>query len=283
MKKFLSLVIALAITASLAGCGAKKQETLESTSGATVSQTSDSATKIKVGASSVPHSEILEVAKPLLAEKNIELEIIVFDDYVLPNMALEQGDLDANYFQHKPYLTFFNENNKTNLVPIADIHYEPFGIYPGKGIDLAKIENGAKIGVPNDGSNEARALYLLEEQGLITVNHEVGFEATPIDITKNEKNLEIIELDADKIPSAIKDLDFAVINGNYAIASGINETVLVTEDSSGEAASTYANVIAVKAGNEENAAVKELISVLASDEVKNFIKEKYKGSVVSLN
>lgn len=203
----------------------------------------------------------------------------MFDDYVLPNTALDQGDLDANYFQHQPYLDYFNQQNGTDLVSAGNIHYEPLGVYPGKSSDLSAIADGAQIAIPNDGSNEARALYLLETQGLIKVDHSVGYEATKLDVTENPKKLELVELDADKIPAALPDVDFAVINGNYAIAAGVNGTVLITEDPNGESALTYANIIAVTPENKDNAAVKTLIDVLHSKEVTDFMLEKYQGSV----
>ncbi len=237
------------------------------------------ATVLKIGATAAPHAEVLEFAVPLLEEKGIKLEIIVFDDYVLPNTALAQGDLDANYFQHQPYLDYFNQQNGTDIVSAGNIHYEPLGVYPGKSADLAAIADGAQVAIPNDGSNEARALYLLETQGLIKVDHSVGYEATELDVTENPKKLDLVELDADKIPAALKDVDFAVINGNYAIAAGINDTVLVTEDPDGESALTYANIIAVRPGDTDNAAIQTLIEVLHSKEVTDFMLEKYQGSV----
>ncbi|MEG2931075.1 MAG: MetQ/NlpA family ABC transporter substrate-binding protein, partial [Ruthenibacterium sp.] len=245
---------------------------------------SKAAIVLKVGASPAPHAEILEAAKPLLAAEGITLEIVEFDEYVLPNTALEEGDLDANYFQHKPYLDTFNEGNGTHLVSAAAIHYEPLGIYPGKTATVDALADGAKIAVPNDGSNEARALYLLEAQGLVTIDHAAGYEATPLDIPAdgNPNEIKFVEMDADKLPSAVPDVDFAVINGNYAIASGINETVLVTEDAKGESAQTYANIIAVRKGDEAREEIKALVRVLKGDEIKKFIDEKYKGSVVAL-
>ena len=283
MKKLTALLLSCVLVLGLAACGSEPAPAPSEEAAPSEAAPEEGAKKIKVGATSVPHAEILEQVKPILAEKGVELEIVVFDDYVLPNNALDAGDIDANYFQHKPYLNMFNEKNGTKLVPVGDIHYEPLGIYPGKASDLANIADGAQIGVPNDGSNEARALYLLEAQGLIKVNHEMGYEATKEDITENPHKIDIKELDADKIPSLIVDLDFAVVNGNYAIASGINETVLASEDKESEAAKTYANVIAVKEGNEENELVKLLLEGLADERVKTFISEKYQGSVVALN
>ena len=261
-KRILAVFCAAALSLSFTACAGKKSATL------------------KVGASPAPHAEILEAAKPLLAEQGIELEIVEFDDYVLPNTALSDGDLDANYFQHQPYLDTFNAGNGTDLISAASIHYEPLGIYPGRAASLEALVDGGKVAVPNDGSNEARALYLLEANGLIKVNHDVGYEATVLDVTETPKNIEIIELDADKIPGALPDVDLAVINGNYAIGAGVNDTVLVTEDPNGDSAKTYANIIAVRPGDETREDIKALVDVLKSDEIRSFMEEKYAGSVV---
>lgn len=283
-KTFKAAALAAVIASSLVltACGGSASSSAAASQPA-ASASAVSLTKLKVGASPAPHAEILEAAKPLLAEKGIELEIVEFDDYVLPNTALDGGDLDANYFQHQPYLDSFNEGNGTDIVSAGAIHYEPLGLYLGKTASVDALADGAKIAVPNDGSNEARALYLLEAQGLIKVDHEKGFLATALDITENGKKLEIVELDADKIPSAIADVDLAVINGNYAIAAGLNNTVLVTEDAEGESAQTYANIVAVRKGDENRDDIKTLVEVLKSDEIKKFINEKYSGSVVPLD
>ncbi|WMJ83925.1 MetQ/NlpA family ABC transporter substrate-binding protein [Oscillospiraceae bacterium LTW-04] len=283
MKKILT---AVAIILALAACSnsassapaASSSEAAPSESAASSAAAAE-ATVLKIGATAAPHAEVLEFAAPLLEEKGITLEITIFDDYVLPNTALDQGDLHANYFQHQPYLDYFNQQNGTELVSAGNIHYEPLGVYPGKSADLPAIADGAQVAIPNDGSNEARALYLLETQGLIKVDHSVGYEATKLDVTENPKKLDLVELDADKIPAALPDVDFAVINGNYAIAAGVNGTVLITEDPNGESALTYANIIAVRPENKDNAAIKTLIDVLHSKEVTDFMLEKYQGSV----
>jgi D-methionine transport system substrate-binding protein len=285
MKKTIKLAALAAVIAgalALSACGGAASSSTAASAAASTASSTAALTKLKVGASPAPHAEILEAAKPLLAEKGIELEIVEFDDYVLPNTALNDGDLDANYFQHKPYLDNFNDGNGTKLVSAGAIHYEPLGVYPGKTATIDAVADGAKIAVPNDGSNEARALYLLEAQGLIKVDHAQGFLATVLDITENPKNLSIVELDADKIPAAIADVDLAVINGNYAIAAGINDTVLASEDATGESAQTYANIVAVREGDETRDDIKTLIEVLKSDEIKHFIEEKYSGSVVPI-
>lgn len=282
MKKLLSaaaVILALAACSNSASSSPAASSSGVSSESVASSSASAEATVLKIGATAAPHAEVLEFAAPLLKEKGITLEITVFDDYVLPNTALHQGDLDANYFQHQPYLDYFNQQNGTDLVSAGNIHYEPLGIYPGKSSDLAAIADGAQIAIPNDGSNEARALYLLETQGLIKVDHSVGYEATKLDVTENPKKLELVELDADKIPAALPDVDFAVINGNYAIAAGVNGTVLTTEDPNGESALTYANIIAVRPENKDNATIKTLIDVLHSKEVTDFMLEKYQGSV----
>lgn len=237
---------------------------------------------IKVGASITPHSEILEVIKDSLAEKGYDLEIIQFTDYVQPNLTLENGEIDANYFQHKPYLEDFNEKQKTNLVSVADIHYEPFGIYPGKLENLSDLKEGDSIAIPNDGTNEARALLLLEAQGLITLKEGVGLTATKIDIVENPLKLNIMEIEAAQLARSLQDVAFAVINGNYAIQADlkVGEDAVATEDKDSIAAETYANVIAVKAGNEKEAKIVALIDALQSDIVKDFITNTYEGAVI---
>lgn len=275
MKKILTLGFVSILSVSLfAGCGLNKNAGNNSEGG-----------KLVVGASTSPHAEILEAVKPLLKEKGYELEIKEFSDYVLPNTSLEDGDLDANYFQHQPYLDDFNTNNKTHLVSVAAIHYEPLGIYAGKTANLADIKDGAKIAVPNDTTNEARALLLLQEQGLITVDKNAGLNATAKDITVNTLNIEIVEIEAAQLVRTLQDVDFAVINGNYALQGGLNVATdaLAKEEADSLAAQTYANVLVVREGDEERADIKALIEVLESKEISEFIAGKYEGSVVSMN
>lgn len=271
-KTILTLAITVLTAASLVGCG-----------GSTSATQSDSK-KIVVGASPSPHAEILEQAKTLMKEKGYDLEIKEYTDYVQPNLAVENGDITANFFQHQPYLDQFNTENKTHLVAVASVHYEPFGIYAGKTKSLDELKDGAQVAVPNDTTNEARALLLLQAQGLITLKEDAGLTATKKDIVENPKNLEILEVEAAQIPHSLQDVDIAVINGNYALAAGLsvkNDALAVeSEDSVG--ADTYKNVLVVKEGNEDNAAVQALIEVLHSDEIKNFITEKYDGAVVPL-
>lgn len=241
-------------------------------------------THLKVGASATPHAEILEVAKEVLKEKGYTLEIVIFDDYVLPNKAVNDKELDANYFQHLPYLVDFNPKNNTNLVSAGAIHFEPFAIYGGKTAKLEDLADGATVGVPDDATNEARALALLEKAGLIKLKAGVGLEATKLDIVENPKNLVLQEIKAEQLPRSLPDLDIAAINGNYAIQGGlkINKDALFVEDAQSVGAKTYGNIIAVRAGDENRAAIKALIEALNSQKVKDFIANTYEGGVVHL-
>ena len=267
MKKFVALVLALSLVVCIAaGCSKKDDKT------------------IRVGASVTPHAEILEVAKELLAEEGYTLEITEFNDFVLPNTSVEDEELDANYFQHRNYLADFNEENGTHLVEVVPVHYEPFGLYAGKTAAVADLAEGATIAVPNDGTNEARALMLLEAQGLIKLNEEAGFTATKLDIVENPLNLDIQELDAAQLVRALEDVDMAVINGNYAIQGGLNagKDALAVEDKDSEAIQTYANVLVVKEGNEKDEGILALAKALQSEEVKAFIEENYEGAVIAM-
>lgn len=280
MKKIVASVLALALAASLAACGSS---TASSASSAASSEAASAETTVlKVGASPSPHAEILEQVKPILAEQGIDLQVTEFDDYVMPNTAVEDGSLDANYFQHLPYLEDFNAKNGTHLVSVGVIHYEPMGLYPGKSSDLANIPDGAKIGIPGDNTNGARALLLLEAQGVLKLKEGVGLEATELDIEENPHNVEIVPMEAANLPASLPDLDFAVINGNYASGAGIADTVLVTEDADSVAAQTYGNIVAVKEGNENNPAVLALVEALKSDTIKQYIKDNYNGIVMPM-
>lgn len=236
---------------------------------------------ITVAASATPHAEILEQAKPLLEAKGYTLEIKVFSDYVQPNNVVESGDFDANYFQHIPYLEEFNEEKGTHLVNAGGIHYEPFGLYPGKSSDLADME-GATIAVPNDTTNEARALLLLQDNGYLTLKEGAGLTATKLDIVENPYNIEIVELEAAQIPRTLPDVTFGIMNGNYALEAGytVAENALLYESADSDAAATYVNVIAVKEGNEDSAKIKALVEVLKSDEIKKYINDTYNGGVI---
>ena len=264
---FLACSIALSLAVGLTGCGAQKQGPVKEGS-------------IVVGASPSPHAQILEAVSEQLAQKGYQLEIKEFTDYIMPNTALEDGELDANFFFFFPYLTDFNEKNGTKLVSAAAIHFEPLGIYGGKTADLADLPEGAQIAVPNDTTNEARALWLLQAQGIIEVDEQAGLEATKQDITSNPKNVEIVEMEAAQLPRALADVDFAVINGNYAVAAEIADQVLVTEDKDSEAAKQYANIVAVREGDENREDIKALVEALQSDEVKAYIEETFGSTVI---
>ena len=300
MKKLISATLAASLALSLAACGssastdsvAASSEAASTESTAASSEAAESTaetselagTTLKVAASPTPHAEILNVAKEVLAEQGIDLEVVEFSDYVQPNLVTESGEVDANYFQHTPYLDSFNEENGTHLVSVGAVHYEPFGIYPGKSDDLANIADGATIAVPNDTTNEARALQLLAAQGLITVRDGAGLTATVNDITDNPHNLQIKEIEAAQLPRTVQDVDFAVINGNYEMEAGfsVGKDALATEDASSEAAQTYANVLVVKEGRENDPAIQALYAALTSDKVKDYINSTYDGAVVPI-
>ena len=267
-------IITLSLTAALA-IGAL------TANGVIVSADAEKGT-IKVAASATPHAEILEEAKPLLEAEGWDLEVTVFDDYVQPNLVVESGDFDANYFQHIPYLDNFNEEQGTHLVNAGGIHYEPFGIYPGTKKTLDDLEDGDTIAVPNDTTNEARALLLLQDNGVITLKDGAGLEATVKDIEENPKNIQIEELEAAQVSRVKDEVAFVVLNGNYALQAGysVSKDSIAHETSDSEAAKTYVNIIAVKEGNEDNEAVKALVDVLKSDEIKDYINETYDGAVV---
>ena len=263
----------------------KKQILAAVLAGATVLGTlpmcafADELETISVAATPAPHAEILEFAKPLLEEKGYELDIQVFEDYVVPNNVVDSGELDANYFQHYPYLADFNEQNGTELSAVAAVHFEPLGIYSGKTGSLNEIQDGAVIAVPNDTTNEARALQLLEANGLIRLEEGVGLQATVLSIEENPYNIEILEMEAAQTPRVIDEVDFAVVNGNYAIDADIRDRLLANEDAASDAALTYANLIVVKAGEEESLKTKALTAAIISDDIRTFINETYDGAV----
>lgn len=273
-KKILALALAgVLVVGALTGCGSSKSESSEK-------KTDDK--KITVAASATPHAEILEEAKTLLKDKGYELEVKIFDDYVQPNNVVESGEFDANYFQHVPYLEQFNEEKGTHLVVAGKIHYEPFGIYPGTKKDLKDIAKGDKIAVPNDTTNEARALLLLQDNGIIKLKDGAGIKATVNDIEENPNNIEIVELEAAQVPRVVNEVAYVVLNGNYALEANytVKKDALAYEKSDSEAAKTYVNVIAVKEGNENSEKIKALVDVLKSDSIKKFINEKYDGAVI---
>ena len=267
MKKLVSVLLAIALSAALlSGCGGKSGDKT-----------------IKVGASVTPHAEILEVAAEILKEEGYDLEIVEYNDYILPNTATESGELDANYFQHQAYLEDFNANNGTHLVSVTEIHYEPFGIYAGKVSSLEDIQEGGVIAIPNDGTNEARALFLLEAAGLIKLKEGIDFTATILDIAENPLNLDIREIEAAQLVRSLQDVDVAVINGNYAIGGGLKVSdALAVEEADSQAAQTYANVLVVKEGNENSEKIQALAEALKSDAVRDFINETYDNAVVPL-
>lgn len=288
-KKFafaLALVLALGAFTGCSSKGGSSSSVSSSGSDAastSVTQTGDLET-ITVGASSTPHAEILEQVKDTLAEEGYDLKIVVYDDYVLPNRALADGSLDANYFQHTPYMEKFNEENGTHLVSVGKIHYEPMGIYPGLTKTLEELPDGATIAVPNDATNEARALQLLAAQGLIELKEDAGLNATPNDITSNPKNLQFKELEAAMLPQTASEVDLSVINSNFAMEGGMNPATdsLASEDADSEAAQTFANIIAVKEGHENDPAIQALVKALQSDKVKEYIEKTYSGAVVAV-
>ena len=296
-KRVAALLLGLAV-ASLAACGGQKAETkaesqVETEAGSEKAAESEKATeaakaegeavKVKIGATPSPHAEILEAAKDALKKKGVEIEIVTYNDYVQPNLATEQGQIDVNYFQHLPYLEDFNKENNTHVVSVGKIHYEPFGIYAGKSNDLKAIKDGAKIAVPNDTTNEARALLLLEANGIIKLKDGAGLTATKQDIVENPHNVEIYEVEAAQIPRSLDSVEFACMNGNYAIQANYKPSdALAAEDAQSEAAQTYANIIAVEEKNKDAEWVKTLVEVLHSKEIQDFINEKYEGGVVPI-
>ena len=286
MKKILALVLSLVLILSLCACGAKEESPAAAPAEeAAPAVESAEAVKIVVGASSTPHAEILEQVKAPLAEAGYELEIVVYDDYVLPNTALFDGDLDANYFQHTPYLNSFNASNNMDLVSAALIHYEPFGLY-GNGVSaVADIAEGATIIIPADDSNETRALLLLQQEGLITLPEDASAEAgiSHLDIV-DDGGYDIQAVQADTVPAQLANSNegtCAVVNGNYALQAGLKVAdALAVEDASGDAAQTYANIIAVRTGEEENEKIQALIAALKTDAVKTYIEGTYNGAVL---
>ena len=291
MKKFIALLLtgALAVSA-LTGCGSKEESAAPAAE--VQEETKDEAEEaeapaeekgtITVAASATPHAEILEQAKPILAEEGWDLQVTVFDDYVQPNLVVESGDFDANYFQHIPYLENFNEEQGTHLVNAGGIHYEPCGIYPGTKASLDELAEGDVIAVPNDTTNEARALLLLEANGVIKIKEGAGLTATVLDIEENPKNIQIQELEAAQVSRVKDEVAFVVLNGNYALEAGFSvaKDSIAYESADSEAAKTYVNVIAVKEGNETSEAIKALVAALTSDEIVTYIEDTYDGAVV---
>ena len=287
-KKILAgLLTTVFALSTFVGCGsAEKTETTAEENAPATEEAAEEApaelTTIKVAASATPHAEILEFAAPLLEEKGYKLDVTVFDDYVQPNLVVESGEFDANYFQHVPYLDSFNEEQGTHLVNAGGIHYEPFGIYPGTKASLDDVAEGDVVALPNDTTNEARALLLLQDNGLLTLKDGAGLTATINDITDNPYKLEFQELEAAQVARVKDEVAYVVLNGNYALEAGFSvaKDSIAYESADSEAAKTYVNIIAVAAGNENNEAIKALVEVLTSDDVQKFINDTYDGAVV---
>lgn len=305
MKKKIATLLIATLTlgvVGLTGCGASDGATNENTENVATEETTqetedadtaDAATEettdattgelevLKVGASITPHAEILAQVKDVLAQEGYDLQVVEYNDYVLPNTALEDGELDANFFQHQPYLDDFNAENGTHLVSVAAVHFEPFGLYAGKTDSIANLKDGVVVAVPNDTTNEARALLLLEAQGLIKLKEGAGLTATVLDIEENPLNLEIKEIEAAQLVRSLPDVDIAAINGNYAAEGGLNVAdAIAVEASDSLAADTYANVIVVKEGNENAEKTQALVDAVLSDGVKSYIEETYGNAVI---
>lgn len=279
MKKFVFGLLALVLCAGLSGCGSSTEK-------------SGDLTKVKVGATSSPHAVILNAAKEKMKEQGYDLEIVEFTDWTRINPATSDTSLDANYFQHQPFLDGYNADSKYAsgqdgyLVSVGAIHFEPLGIYADDPagrttISADDLNDGDKIAVPNDATNEARALLLLDKYGIIQLKEGAGIHATVKDIESKAKKIEIYEVEASQIPSKLPDVKIAVINGNYALDANVADKLICSEEVNDEAALTYANVIAVREENKDNAAIKALVEILKSDEIKAFIEEEFSGSVIS--
>ena len=274
-KKIIATATVLSIASSFAACAADTE-----TEG---NANADENTVITVGANITPHSEILEVAKPILAEQGITLNIVQLEDSVTPNTGVIEGSLDANYFQHVPYLEQFNLENGSDLVSIGAVHYEPFGIYAGRVSDLADLQDGAVVAVPNNVTNEARALLLLAQEGLLVLSDDAGINATVEDIVENPLNIQFEELAPEQLVAALPDVDVAVINGNYAIEGGLHVSqALAVEANDGLAAQTYGNIIATSPEHADDPALQALVEVLQGPEIAEYINNTYDGAVVPL-
>jgi len=293
-KKLLATLFTFTLAVSvLTGCGSAQEAATESAdtaeapaaeAEAETTETAEVESKgtIRIAASTTPHAEILAYAKDLLAAEGWDIEVVEYEDYVQPNLVVESGEFDANYFQHVPYLDDFNAENGTHLVNAGGIHYEPFGIYPGTKTSLDELADGDVIAVPNDTTNEARALLLLQDNGIITLKEGAGLTATVNDIESKSVDIKIEELEAAQVSRVVPEVAFVVLNGNYALEAGFSvaKDSVAYEKSDSEAAKTYVNIIAVAEGNENNEGIVALVNVLKSDEVKKFINDTYDGAVV---
>ncbi len=284
MKRRIMTVLTVVLVAvlcafALAGCGSSTPAPAASSE----SSSAETEATITVGATVTPHSEILEQAKPLLAEEGITLEIVEVQDYVTPNTGVDEGSLDANFFQHQPYLDNFNDENGTDIVSIGSIHYEPFGVYAGKVSSLDELQENAQVAVPNDVTNEARALLLLEQEGILKLKEDAGINATVNDIVENPLNIEFVEVASEQLVRALEDVDVAVINGNYAIEGGLKVAdALAVESDQGIAAKTYANIIACNADRADDPALLKLVEILQGDEIQKYITDTYEGAVLPM-
>ncbi len=282
-NKVLSLVFTFALASVvLTGCGSSQSKggSTANANSATKTESKENVT-LKIGASVTPHAELLKKAAPILEKDGITLDIVELEDVVTPNTGVADGSLDANFFQHVPFLDSFNEENNTNLVSVGATHYEPFGLYAGKSKDLTNIKDKAIVGVPNNATNEARALLLLQQEGLITLKAGADINATVKDIESNPHNISIKEIAPEQLVRSLPDLDYAIINGNYALEGGLKVSeALAVENSDGVAAQTYKNVVVVKEERKDDEAIKKLVEVLQSDEIQKYINETYNGAVV---
>lgn len=273
MKRKIALILVLTLALlAFTACGSNGEQ--EGNGG-------EEMTVLKIGASPVPHAEILAIVKPMLAEQGIDLQVTEYTDYIIPNTAVESRDLDGNFFQHIPYLEDFNEKNGTHLVNAVAVHYEPYGLYAGKTISVEALKEGATIAIPNDPTNGARALLLLQQEGIIKLKDGIGLAATANDIVENPLNIKIYEAEAAAVARTLEDVDMAVINGNYALEIGLyGENAVALEDESSAGATVFPNILAVYEGDESRPEIQALIKALNSDEVRNHIESTYKGSVV---
>lgn len=272
MKKYLSIALVFIVSLCLFSCGSSSS-----------SSNSSGLKKITVACTPIPHAEIMNNIKGMMKDKGFELEVKEFTDYVLPNLAVDQGEVDANFFQHKPYLDEFNDERGTKVVSIVPVHYEPFGIYAGKK-SVLEVSDGDKIAVPNDVTNEARSLNLLESAGVIKLKEGVGLKATKLDIALNPHNIEIVELESAQIPRALDSVSFACMNGNYAMEAGFKVSdALYIEEQTSKAATLYANIVCVKEGNENADFAIALKECVKSKSVKDFIEKTYDKSVIFMD
>ena len=282
-KRMVALFVTASALLALTACGGSGATGSASTAATSAQAASADAVKIVVGANTTPHAEILEQAKPLLAEQGVDLGVVVIEDSVTPNTGVVEGSLDANYFQHVPYMEQWNKENNADLISLGAIHYEPYGIYAGRVASLDALPDGALVAVPNNVTNEARALVLLEQEGLIKLKDGVGINATVNDIEENTKNITFKELAPEQLVQALPDVDVAVINGNYAIEGGLHvKDALAVEANDGLAAQTYGNIIATLPTNKDNEALNKLVEVLQGPEIADYINSTYDGAVVPL-